>query len=165
MPIVLPTGNALVKTAHRLLVNESKRRYRAAKKKYIQVNRLKSLPKLKIVYVNSGYVNPITLNTVPSGPTVYRIRDPKTGRVDYYDKTTFWRLIRQHSPNIKNNYNLMMALPRRVLFPNPMTRTGTTTRNIQRVITRPKPKTPTRSAAARKIQTAYRKRVAARKSH
>jgi hypothetical protein len=59
----------------------------------------------------------------------------------------------------------MMASPRRALFPNPVTRVGITTRNIQRVIAKPKPKTPTRSAAARRIQSAFRKRVAARKSH
>jgi hypothetical protein len=165
MPIVLPTGNALVKTAYRLLLNESKRKYREAKKKYTRVNRLKSLPKLKIVYVNSEYVNPVTLNKVPSGPTVYRIRDPKTGRLDYYEKTAFWSLMRRYAPNIKNNYTLMMALPRRTLFPNPTTRSNITTRNIQRVVARPKPKTPTRSAAAARIASALRKKVAARKSH
>lgn len=165
MPLVLPTGNALVKTAYRLLANESKRRYRAAKKRYMTVNRLKALPKLKIARINSEYVNPVTLNAVPSGLVVYRVRDSKTGRIDYYDKKTFWSLMRRNAPNIKNNYNLMMALPRRLLFPNPTTRTGITTRNIQRVIARAKPKTPSRSAAARKIQSAYRKKVASRKSH
>ena len=163
MPIVLPTGNALVKTAYRLLANESKRRYRAAKKRYTVVNRLKSLPKLKIAYVNSGYVNPVTLNAVPSGLTVYRVRDPKTGRIDYYDKKTFWSLMRQYAPNVKNNYSLMMALPRRTLFPNPATRSGITTRNVQRVVARPKPKTPSRSVAAAKIASALRKKVAAKK--
>jgi hypothetical protein len=95
---------------------------------------------------------------------VYKVRDPKTGRIDYYAKDTFWKLMIKAS-NIKNNHNLMMASPRRALFPNPVTRVGITTRNIQRVIAKPKPKTPTRSAAARRIQSAFRKRVAARKSH
>ena len=58
--------------------------------------------------------------------------------------------------------NLLMALPSRALFPNPATRTGITTRNIQRVTVRPR---PSRSAAARKIASALRKKVAARKSH
>ena len=156
----------VVKTAARLMVAAAKQRLRKAKLQYKKINRLKALPRIKYVYVNANYANPVTLNKVPSGPTVYQVKDPKTGRLDYFDKATFWRLLRQHSPNIKNNYNLMMALPSRALFPNPLTRTGITTRNIQRVIARPKPKTPSRSAAARKIQSAYRKKVLrARKSH
>jgi hypothetical protein len=140
---------------------ELKKKIRARAKKYQAQNRLRALPRVKTVYVNANYVNPVTLNKVPSGIVVYAVKDSKTGRLDYFDKGTFWRLMRQHAPNIKNNYNLMMAMPRRPLFPNPLTRTGITTRNVQRVIARPKPKTPTRSAAARKIQSAFR----ARKSH
>ena len=143
-------------------IAELKRQIRGHAKRYQAQNRLKALPRVKTVYVNANYVNPVTLNKVPSGIVVYAVKDSRTGRVDYFDKATFWRLLRQHAPNIKNNYNLMMALPRRALFPNPLTRTGITTRNVQRVIARPK---PTRSAAARKIQSAYRKKLAARKSH
>jgi hypothetical protein len=142
-----------------------KREIRAMKHKIQKINRLKALPRIKTIYLRTNYINPVTLDKIPSGPTVYQVTDSRTGRVDYFDKATFWSLVRQHAPNIKDNYNLMMATPRRALFPNPTTRTGITTRNIQRVIARPKPKTPTRSAAARKIQSAYRKKMAARKSH
>jgi hypothetical protein len=154
----------VVRTAARLMVAAAKQRLRKAKLRYKKINRLKALPRIRYVYVNANYTNPVTLNKVPSGPTVYQVKDPRTGRLDFFDKVTFWNLMRQYSPNIKNNYNLMMAFPRRALFPNPATRTGITTRNIERVVARPKPKTPTRSAAARKIVSALRKKVAARKA-
>lgn len=141
----------------------AKKKERAAKKYNTLLNKLKSLPGVKNVKVNANYVNPVTLETPPRGVVVYHVKDPKTGRVDLYDKITFWRLMHKYSPNIKNNYNLLMAAPSRVLFPNPATRTGTTTRNIQRVRARPKPKTPSRSAAAAKIASALRKKVAAKK--
>jgi hypothetical protein len=140
-----------------------KRETRLNKKYDVMVNKLKSLPGVKNVTISANYVNPVTLEAPPRGVIVYHVKDPKTGRVDLFDKVTFWRLLRQHSPNIKNNYNLLMAVPRRVLFPNPATRTGITTRNIQRVRARPKPKTPSRSAAAAKIASALRKKVAAKK--
>jgi hypothetical protein len=166
MPFGAPLESDRVASVRKYLKIELKQKIRARKARYAAQNRLKALPRIKYVYVNANYANPVTLNKVPSGPTVYQVKDPKTGRLDYFDKATFWRLLRQHAPNIKNNYNLMMALPSRALFPNPLTRTGIATRNIQRVIARPKPKTPTRSAAARKIQSAYRKKVLrARKSH
>lgn len=155
----------VVATARKILGDAAKRKTRAQKKYATLMNKIKALPGVKNVYIKTNYTNPITLVPPPRGVVVYHIRDPKTGRVDLYDKITFWRLMKQYSPNIKNNYNLMMALPSRVLFRNPVTRTGITTRNVQRVRARPKPKTPTRSAAARKIQSAYRKKVAARKSH
>lgn len=129
------------------------------------MNKLKSLPGVQNVTVAANYINPVTLGPPPRGVVVYHIKDPKTGRVDLYDKVTFWAMLRRYAPNIKNNYNLMMALPRRVLFPNPATRSEITTRNIRRVRARAKPKTPTRSAAARKIVSALRKKVAAKKKN
>jgi len=57
------------------------------------------------------------------------------------------------------------------LFANPMTRHVVQAKNVERVTVRPKPKTPSRSAAAAKIASALRKKVAAkrktpmRKSH
>ena len=155
----MPDINAI----KRRLAEVRKRRERSEKKYTTLVNKLKSLPGVKNVTVGANYVNPVTLDAPPRGVVVYHVKDPKTGRVDLFDKVTFWRLLRQHSPNIKNNYNLLMAMPRRVLFPNPATRTGITTRNIQRVRARPKPKTPSRSAAAAKIASALRKKVAAKK--
>ena len=163
--MITPADQRRVDEYTRKRIAELKHQIRGRAKKYQAQNRLKALPRIKYVRINANYVNPVTLNKVPAGPTVYQVKDPRTGRMDYFDKVTFWKLLRQHAPNIKNNYNLMMALPRRALFPNPTTRAGITTRNIQRVIARPKLKTPTRSAAARKIQAAYRKKVAARKSH
>jgi len=165
MPFGAPLESDRVASVRKYLKIELKQKIRARKARYAAQNRLKALPRIKYVYLNANYANPVTLNKVPAGPTVYQIKDPKTGRLDYFDKATFWKLLRQHAPNIKNNYNLMMALPSRALFPNPATRSGITTRNVQRVIARAKPKTPTRSAAARKIVAALRKKVAARKSH
>lgn len=156
----LPTDLDAIKRA---LAEVRKRRERSEKRYASLLNKLKSLPGVKNVMVGANYVNPVTLEAPPRGVVVYHVKDPKTGRVDLFDKVTFWRLLRQHSPNIKNNYNLLMAMPRRVLFPNPATRTGITTRNIQRVRARPKPKTPSRSAAAAKIASALRKKVAAKK--
>jgi hypothetical protein len=156
--------NKAVARKAREMENFYKRKTRNLKAKYAKQNRLANLPRIKTVYINSSYINPVSLFPVPSGIVVYKVRDPKTGRIDYYAKDTFWKLMIKAS-NIKNNHNLMMASPRRALFPNPVTRVGITTRNIQRVIAKPKPKTPTRSAAARRIQSAFRKRVAARKSH
>jgi hypothetical protein len=141
-----------------------KRRDRARRRYRLIMNKLKSLPGVKNVKVNANYVNPVTLVPPPFGVVVYHVKDSRTGRIDLYDKVTFWKLLHKHSPNIKNNYNLLMAEPSRALFPNPTTRTGTTTRNIQRVRARPKPKTPTRSAAAAKIASALRKKVTVKKA-
>jgi len=140
-----------------------KRRDRARRRYRLIMNKLKSLPGVKNVKVNANYMNPVTLVPPPVGVVVYHVKDSRTGRVDLYDKVTFWKLLHKYSPNIKNNYNLLMAAPSRALFPNPTTRSGITTRNIQRVRARPKPKTPSRSAAAAKIASALRKKVAAKK--
>lgn len=141
-----------------------KREARLNKKYAVMVNKLMSLPGVKNVRISANYKNPVTLEAPPRGVIVYHVKDPRTGRVDIYDKLTFWRLLRQHAPAIKNNYNIMMATPSRVLFPNPTTRSGITTRNIQRVRAHAKPATPSRSAAAAKIKSALRKKVAARKA-
>jgi hypothetical protein len=140
-----------------------KRKIRAWKRYRIIMNKLKSLPGVKNVKVNVNYVNPVTLEAPPLGIVVYHVKDSQTGRVDLYDKVTFWKLLHKYSPNIKNNYNLLMAPAGRTLFPNPTTRSGVTTRNIQRVRARPKPKTPSPTSAATKIKNALRKKVAAKK--
>lgn len=155
----------VVTTAKRILANAAKRKARAQKKYETLMNRIKSLPGVTNIYIKANYTNPVTLAPPPRGVVVYHIKDSRTGRVDLYDKITFWSLMKRYSPNIKNNYNLLMADPKRVLFPNPATRTGVKTRNIKRVRAHEKRKTPTRSAAARKIASALRKKVAARKSH
>jgi hypothetical protein len=156
---------AAVRIAATALIAQYKRIGRAAVKRYAAINKLKALPKVKTVQVNSDYKNPVSLEKIPQGLVIYELRDSRTGRLDYYDKATFWRLMPK---NIKNNYNLLMADPRRPLFKNPLTRTNVKTRNIQRVMARPKRKTPTRTAAANKIKSAIKKHISkkkARKSH
>ena len=158
MPLALPQLNEKekVKIATTMLVADLKRKIRTAKKRYATINRLKTLPVIRNVYIRNDYVNPVTLNKVPSGPTVYHVKDSRTGRVDYYDKVTFWRLMPK---NIKTNYNLLMADPRRPLFKNPLTRTNVKTRNVQRVRVKP---------AGAKIAKAIKKHISkkkARKSH
>jgi hypothetical protein len=164
LPFMRP--DVLAQSAMRHTLALKKKEFRMAKKRYQKINRLKALPAVKVVKINSNYKNPITLNRIPAGVVIYEIRDSRTGRVDYLDKYSFWRLMPK---NIKNNYNLLMADPRRPLFKNPLTRTNVKTRNIQRAVARPKRKTPTRSAAANKIKTAIKKHISkkkkARKSH
>jgi hypothetical protein len=93
---------------------------------------------------------------------VYKIKDPVTGRIDYYNKQTFWRLVKG---TVKNNSQLLTNRKKN-LFPNPVTRQTIKAKNVERVVIRAKPKTPSRSAAARKIASALRKKVLrARKSH
>ena len=156
MPFGAPLEVDRVMTARKVLKDELKRKIRTAKKRYATINRLRALPVIRNVYIRNDYINPVSLNKVPSGPTVYHVKDSRTGRVDYYDKETFWKLMPK---NIKNNYGLLMADPRRPLFKNPLTRTNVKARNVQRVRVKP---------AARKIQSAVRKHLSkkkARKSH
>jgi len=147
MPFGAPLEADRVATARKMLKDDLKRKIRAAKKRYQAINRLKALPVIRNVYIRNNYVNPVTLNKIPSGPTVYHVKDSRTGRIDYYDKATFWRLMPK---NIKNNYNLLMASPQRPLFKNPLTRTNVKTRNIQRVRVK---------HAAAKIKKAIKKHI------
>jgi hypothetical protein len=105
--------NKAVARKAREMENFYKRKTRNLKAKYAKQNRLANLPRIKTVYINSSYINPVSLFPVPSGIVVYKVRDPKTGRIDYYAKDTFWKLMIKAS-NIKNNHNLMMASPRPV---------------------------------------------------
>jgi hypothetical protein len=156
MPFVQPRAEETAASVRKLVIDGLKRKIRTAKKRYATINRLKALPVIRSVYIRNNYVNPVTLNKVPSGPTVYHVKDSRTGRIDYYDKVTFWRLMPK---NIKTNYNLLMADPRRPLFKNPLTRTNVKTRNVQRVRVKP---------AGAKIAKAIKKHISkkkARKSH
>jgi hypothetical protein len=157
MPFVQPRPEEMAASVRKLVIDGLKRKIRTAKKRYQTINRLKALPVIRNVYIRNNYVNPVTLNKIPSGPTVYHVKDARTGRVDYYDKATFWRLMPK---NIKNNYNLLMADPQRPLFKNPLTRTNVKTRNVQRVRVKP---------AGAKIVKAVKKHISkkkkARKSH
>ena len=125
--------------------------------------KVRALPAVPRIMLSPGYVNPITLESVKGGLVVYEITNRRTGRKDYFDKATFWKLVKR----IPDDYWLLTADPKKPLpgVRNPLTRSNVYPRNVRRVIARPKPKTPTRSAAARKIQSVYRKKVAARKSH
>jgi hypothetical protein len=156
MPFIQPRAEETAASVRKLVIDDLKRKIRTAKKRYATINRLKALPVIRNVYIRNNYVNPVTLNKVPSGPTVYHVKDSRTGRVDYYDKVTFWRLMPK---NIKTNYNLLMADPHRPLFKNPLTRTNVKTRNVQRVRVKP---------AGAKIVKAVKKHISkkkARKSH
>jgi len=156
MPFVQPRPEETAASVRKLVIDGLKRKIRTAKKRYATINRLKALPVIRNVYIRNNYVNPVTLNKIPSGPTVYHVKDSRTGRVDYYDKATFWKLMPK---NIKNNYNLLMADPKRPLFKNPLTRTNVKTRNVQRVRVKP---------AGAKIVKAIKKHISkkkARKSH
>jgi len=136
-----------------------KRELRAYKKKFAQANKLKALPKIVIVRINSNYINPITLNKVPSGPAVYEITNRTTGRKNYYDKNTFWKLMKKNV----NNYALLMANPKSPIkgVKNPVTRGNIYPRNVRRVTVKAK---PSKSAAARKIQSAVRKHLKKKKA-
>lgn len=144
---------------HAAKVAQLKHKIRALKKRHALANRLNSLPKIKTVNINANYINPITLNKVPEGIVVYRVTDPSTKRVDFYTKSEFWKLVHRHMPAVKNNYNLMMTQPSYKLFNNPITRNPVKTRNINRVVTKPKRKTPSPNTAAKKIQSAVRKHL------
>ena len=150
--------------AHAAKVAQLKHKIRALKKRYALANRLNSLPKIKTVNINANYINPITLNKVPEGIVVYRVTDPSTKREDFYTKSEFWKLVHRHMPAVKNNYNLMMTQPSYKLFNNPMTRNPVKTRNINRVVTKPKRNAPSPNTAARKIQSAVRKRASKSRS-
>jgi len=149
---------AAQKALHAAKVAHLKHKIRALKKRYALANRLNALPKIKTVNINSNYINPITLGKIPEGIVVYRVTDPSTKRVDFYTKNEFWRLVHRHMPAVKNNYNLMMTHPSYKLFNNPITRNPVKPRNVNRVVTKSKRKTPSPNTAAKKIQNAVRKR-------
>lgn len=139
----------------------AKRKARKAKAASVKRSKVQALPSIPRIILNANYVNPITLN-FPKGAVVYEIRNKLTGRTNYYDKVTFSRLITQ----FKNDYNLLMMNPK-VPIPgarNPMTRNPIYPRNIRRVTVVPKKKTPTKSAAAKKIQTAVRKHLSKKRA-
>lgn len=151
----------LVKSAVIIRVAALKRQVRDLKRRYMMKNKLAAMPKIRLITINSNYTNPVTLAAPPSGVVVYKIRDPVTGRIDYYNKQTFWRLV---NGAVKNNYNLLINRKKN-LFPNPMTRQMVRAKNVERVVVRLKPKTPSQAAAAAKIASALRKKVAAKKNN
>jgi hypothetical protein len=129
---------------------------RRSKKKESKKKEIESLPKVPKVILNQNYVNPITLEFPKSSVIVYEIKNRTTGRKDYYDVQTFWKLMGM----IRNNYKLLMMDPKLPLFRNPVTRGNIYPRNVRRVTVKPKNK----NAAAKKIQNAVRKHLKKKKS-
>jgi hypothetical protein len=144
----------------RFNANKRKQNARRAKAVSHRVAGVKALPAVPQVFLNANYINPVTLD-FPKGIIIYEIQNRRTGRKNYYDRQTFYKLMRM----LKSDYDLLMRNPK-VPIPgvkNPATRGNIYPRNIRRVTVKPKRKTPTRSAAANKIKKAFKKK--ARKSH
>jgi len=135
-------------------------RVRAAKVRQTMRNEVRDLPKVPRILIEPNYVNPITLNFPKGSLIVYEITNRRTGRKDYFDKDTFWKLAKR----VQNNYGLLMADPKKPLgFKNPTTRSNVYPRNVRRVTVAPKKKTPSPTAAAKKIQSAVRKHLSKKK--
>lgn len=136
--------------------NLKKMNERAAKARAARLSRAKALPAVPKLILDANYVNPITLG-FPTGTVVYELKNRMTGRKNYYDKQTFYKLMKM----VKGNYDLLMRDPK-VPIPgarNPVTRGPIYARNVRRVAVAAKKKTPSPKTAAKKIQTAVRKRV------
>ena len=106
-------------------------------------------------------MNPITLE-FPKGVVIYEIKNRFTGRKNYYNKATFAAIINRFT----NDYNLMLMNPKSPIpgARNPVTRNPIYPRNVRRVTVKAKAKTPTKSAAARKIQSAVRAHLKKKKA-
>ena len=138
----------------------AKRQVRSPKAKNVARSKALALGKVPLVSVPKNYVNPVTLSRPPNGVIVFKVMDKRTGRTNYYNRATFFRFL---SKFIKDNYNLLMADPKKPLFRNPVTRGNVKPRNVQRVRIVKAAKTPTKSAAAKKIQAAVRKHLSKKK--
>lgn len=139
---------------------EKKRNERYNKFMKIARSKVAAMPRIPRVILAANYVNPITLE-FPRGMVIYELRNRATGRTNYYDKATFRKLL----VAFKGDYNLLMKDPK-VPIPgarNPVTRNPIYPRNVRRVTVAPKKKTPTKSAAARRIQSAVRKHISKKK--
>jgi hypothetical protein len=134
---------------------------RRTKKKQSKINEIESLAKVPKVILDANYVNPVTLEFPRSSTIVYEIKNRTTGRKDYYDVQTFWKLVGM----VRNNYKLLMMNPKSPIpgARNPVTRGAIYPRNVRRVTVKAK-KTPTKSAAARKIQSAVRAHLKKKKA-
>jgi hypothetical protein len=146
---------------NKFMENLKKAENRAAKYKAVKRTKVAALPKIPKVILDANYVNPITLE-FPKGVVIYEIKNRATGRKNYYDKTTFKKLITR----FKNDYNLLMMNPKSPIpgAKNPVTRGPVYPRNVRRVTVKPKAKTPSKSAAASKIQSAVRKHLKKKKA-
>ena len=146
---------------NKFMENLKKAETRAAKYKEVRRGKVAALPTIPKVILDANYVNPVTLE-FPKGVVIYEIKNKTTGRKNYYDKNTFKKIITQ----FKNDYNLLMMNPKSPIkgARNPVTRGAIYPRNVRRVTVKAKAKTPTKSAAARKIQSAVRAHLKKKKS-
>jgi len=121
------------------------------------MDKVRALPVVPRVVLNANYVNPITLNFPRSSMIVYEVKNRSTGRKDYYDVNTFWKLMKM----IKNDYKLLMMNPKMPIpgTRNPVTRGPIYPRNVRRVTVAAKKKTPSPKTAAKKIQIVARKHL------
>ena len=136
--------------------NLQKIRQRLNKARAERVSRAKALPAVPRVILDANYVNPVTLE-FPRKTVAYEIKNRTTGRTNYYNKETFRKLIKA----FRTDYELLMANPK-VPIPgarNPVTRGPIYPRNVRRVTVAAKKKTPSPNTAAKKIQSAVRKRL------
>lgn len=141
--------------------NLQKIRQRLNKARTARVSRAKALPAVPRVILDANYVNPVTLE-FPKRMVVYEIKNRTTGRTNYYNKSTFRKLITA----FKTDYDLLMANPK-VPIPgarNPVTRGAIYPRNVRRVAVVTKKKTPSPNTAAKKIQSVVRKHLSKSKS-
>ena len=138
----------------------TKKKNRKAKAASVKRNKVRALPAIPKLILDANYVNPVTLE-FPRGTVVYEIQNKTTGRKNYYNKATFRKLITR----FKNDYTLLMANPKSPIpgARNPVTRGAIYPRNVRRVTVKTKKKSPTRSVAARKIQSAVRKHLKKKK--
>jgi hypothetical protein len=146
---------------NKFMENLKKAENRATKYKAVKRTKVAALPKIPKVILDANYVNPVTLE-FPKGVVIYEIKNRTTGRKNYYDKTTFKKLITR----FKNDYNLLMMNPKSPIpgAKNPMTRGPVYPRNVRRVTVKPKAKPLSKSAAASKIQSAVRKHLKKKKA-
>jgi hypothetical protein len=124
-------------------------------------SKVAAMPKIPRVILNANYVNPVTLE-FPKGVVIYELKNKTTGRVNYYDKNTFRKIIK----TFNGDYNLLMRNPKVPLLGarNPVTRGPIYPRNIRQVTVATKKKTPTMTSAVRKIKSAVRKHVAKKRA-
>jgi hypothetical protein len=142
----------------------AKRKERAAKHRTRLVNEKTALPSVKNAYINSTYVNPVTLNNPPWGSIVYKVLNHRTGRVDYYDMRTFKKFLTKWNWQSVSDYSILMANPKVPLFVNPITRGPVYPRNVSRVRVHPKKKTPSPKTAAKTIQKSVRKHLSKKRA-
>jgi len=140
---------------------KQKRANRKLKSNANKRSKVEALPTIPKVILDANYVNPVTLE-FPKGVVIYEIKNKTTGRKNYYNKNTFRKIITQ----FKNDYNLLMMNPKSPIkgARNPVTRGAIYPRNVRRVTVKAKAKTPTKSTAARKIQSAVRAHLKKKKS-